>query len=62
MSQTKLCKDCSHFGIQMEPLRGVDFGLARCDKHNLVTEFLSYRKFSWLSCVEENDERDTDTR
>ena len=51
-----LCKNCPHFSIQDEPMRDVDFGHAICDKHNMVTEFLSHKKFDWLECVEENEE------
>lgn len=51
-----LCKDCQHFEIQMEPMKDVDFGLARCKKHNLVTEFLNHKKFDWLECAEEDEE------
>lgn len=50
------CKDCEHFKIMYEPLKdkGViwDFGRARCEKHNLITDFANHRKFERLECVE----------
>ena len=53
-----MCKDCPYFEIQMEPMKDVDFGLARCKKYDLVTEFLDHRKFRWLRCVEEDGEKE----
>jgi len=55
-----LCKDCPHFHILYPSLKGVDFGRAKCDKHDLIVDFLGKRKFKWLSCVE--NERRTDER
>lgn len=62
----KLCKDCPHFHIDFEPLRGgFDLGRASCDKYNLVTDFVNRRKFNTLECVklkcveEEQHERDS---
>ena len=53
----KLCKDCKHFHIQCEPYKVGgqiwDFGLARCEKYNLVTEFISHKKFETLSCKDD---------
>ena len=52
------CVDCVHFHIRQEPLRdsggGIpwDFGMAECDKHNLVVDFASHRKLNKLECVE----------
>ena len=45
-----LCKDCEHFEIAYEPIKHWDMGLARCNKYNLVLDFLDRRKFKWLSC------------
>lgn len=58
------CKDCVHFHIRQEPLRdggGIlwDFGMAECDKHNLVVDFASHRKLNKLECVE-NELRQSD--
>ena len=54
------CKDCEHFKIEYEPYRSggmlLDFGLARCMKHNLVVDFASHRKLNKLECVESNEE------
>ena len=50
----KLCKDCQYFKISYEPQRIggqlVDFGQARCDKYNLVTDFVTHKKFEKLTC------------
>ena len=52
-----LCKDCKHFKIEYEPYKsgGVcwDTGLARCEKHDLVTDFITHKKFKTLKCIEE---------
>lgn len=52
-----LCKDCKHFKIEYEPYKsgGVcwDTGLARCEKHDLVTDFVTHKKFETLKCIEE---------
>lgn len=48
-----LCKECERFEILCEPMKDVDFGHAVCKKHKLVTDFLSHKKFEWLSCIEE---------
>ena len=53
-----LCKDCEHFHIRYEPLKGVDFGKAEGKKYGLVTPFLDHRKFKWLSCVDDEKEAD----
>lgn len=55
-----LCKDCEHFQILCEPMKGVDFGHAVCKKHNLTTDFLSHKKFEWLKCIEDDTEEDDD--
>lgn len=47
-----LCKDCPHFRITAEPVKGVDFGHAICTKHGLITDFLNRGKFKWLKCIE----------
>lgn len=51
------CKDCEHFKIEYEPYKsgGVcwDTGLARCMKHDLVTDFITHKKFEKLECVED---------
>ena len=46
----KLCKDCEHFKIRQQPIKGFDWGLAECTKYNLVVDFADKRKFKWLSC------------
>lgn len=52
----KLCKDCEHFRIDYEPVRGIDFGRASCKKHNLVTAFSDRRKFKTLGCIEDTQQ------
>ena len=58
-----LCKDCKHFKIEYEPYKsgGVcwDTGLAKCEKHDLVTDFITHKKFESLECVEEQHEQET---
>lgn len=49
----KLCKNCPYFKVDYEPLKDVDFGRASCSKHDLITDFLDYRKFERLICIEE---------
>ena len=45
-----LCKDCEHFKIRQQPIKGFDWGMAECTKYNLVVDFADRRKFKWLSC------------
>lgn len=47
------CKDCEHFHIRYEPVKGVDTGLAECRKHDLVVDFLNHKKLERLECVEQ---------
>ena len=55
------CKDCEYFKIEYEPYKsgGVcwDMGLARCIKHDLVTDFITHKKFAKLECVEGAERR-----
>ena len=53
-----LCKDCEHFKIIQEPLKGLDLGRAECSKFNLVTDFGDKRKFRTLSCEDRPKEED----
>lgn len=45
-----LCKDCEHFKIRQQPIKGFDWGMAECTKYDLVVDFADKRKFKWLSC------------
>lgn len=54
----RLCKDCEHFKIIQEPIKGFDWGMAKCKKHDLVVDFINKGKFRWLSCIEQNNERE----
>jgi hypothetical protein len=52
------CLDCVHFRIRQEPIRSgggipLDFGMAECDKYNLVVDFASHRKLNKLECVDD---------
>lgn len=50
------CKDCQYFKILYEPIRTTgalwDLGRAKCEKHNLITDFANHGKFERLECVE----------
>lgn len=50
-----LCKDCKHFHIRCEYEDEYRWGEAVCDKHDLITEFRTKKKFKTLKCVEEDD-------
>lgn len=58
------CWECSHFKIQYEPLHGIgelyDFGRAKCEKHDLIVDFLDHRKLKKLECVEKPTKEDAD--
>lgn len=43
------CKDCPHFKVAAEPF-GYEWGLARCMKYDLVTDFKNHRKLNRLTC------------
>ena len=51
------CAECQFFKIVQEPLRygGAiwDWGMARCEKHDMVVDFKDRRKINKLTCVEE---------
>ena len=49
------CKDCEHFHICYEPVKGVDTGMAECRKHDLVVDFLNHKKLERLECVEASE-------
>ncbi len=51
-----LCKDCPHFHIVCEYKSIIEWGEAVCDKHNLITDFRTKKKFETLSCIEEEGE------
>jgi len=48
----KLCKDCEHFHILCEYENPYEWGEAVCEKHNLITDFRSKKKFETLCCIE----------
>ena len=53
----KLCKDCEHFHILCEYENPYEWGEAVCEKHNLITDFRSRKKFETLCCIEEEEKR-----
>ena len=58
-----LCRDCEHFKIRQQPIKGFDWGMAECTKYNLVVDFADKRKFKWLSCEDrpKHEALETDT-
>ena len=52
----KLCKNCECFKIMQQPIRGFDWGMAKCTKYNLVVDFADKRKFKWLSCIMDREQ------
>ena len=55
------CDKCKHFKILYEPLRTtgklLDMGRAKCEKHNLITDFANHGKFKRLECPDNADMR-----
>lgn len=51
------CDECTHFKVLYEPLRTKgalwNMGRAKCDKHNLITDFTNYGKFKRLDTCED---------
>lgn len=50
------CSECKYFKVTQEPLRGtgglIDLGQARCEKHDLITDFAHKGKFKHLKPCE----------
>ena len=55
------CMECPHFHIMYGPIRvercTCDTGLAKCEKYDLVVDFLSERKLNRLTCVDEMEKK-----
>lgn len=49
----KLCKDCPHFHIECEYRSPSEWGIATCDKYDLITDFRTKKKFETLRCVKD---------
>ena len=51
------CDKCKFFKVLYEPLRTTgelwDMGRAKCDKHDLITDFANYGKFKRLDTCED---------
>lgn len=52
----KKCSECEHFKILYPPMGMYDSGMAKCEKHDLVTDYFSKQKLNNLTCVEEDFE------
>lgn len=52
------CTDCPHFKIRYRPIKGWDSGMAACEKHDLVCEYMSTRQLNRLECVESKNGND----
>lgn len=50
------CKDCEHFYIISKPMEHFEAGQVGCNKHNLITEYVSIQKINNLTCIEEGSE------
>ena len=50
------CSECKYFKVTQQPLRGtgglIDLGQARCEKHDLITDFAHKGKFKHLKPCE----------
>ena len=50
------CSECRYFKVIQQPLRGtgglIDLGQARCEKHDLITDFAHKGKFKHLKPCE----------
>lgn len=50
------CVECEYFKVMQEPVRCdgnvYDAGLCKCEKHNLVCDFVSTQQKNNLVCVE----------
>lgn len=53
----KLCKDCEYFHIRCEYKNPYEWGEAVCEKHNLITDFRTKKKFKTLSCIEDDTQK-----
>ena len=52
------CVKCPHFLIRQEPIKSYEPGLATCQKHHLVVEYVSRRSLNKLVCVEQEKNRE----
>lgn len=48
------CIDCEHFKIDFPPIKNFDSGQARCEKYDLVVDYMSKRTLNNLECVEDD--------
>jgi len=53
--KSRKCVGCPYFEIRMEPLKGVDFGLAICKKYDLACDWITKRQLERLECIEEDE-------
>ena len=52
------CIECEHFKILYPPMGHYDSGMAKCEKHDLIVEYISKQKLKKLICVEEEEGSD----
>ncbi len=56
------CDKCKYFKIIQEPLRTVgnlyDLGTAKCEKHDLITDFANHGKFKRLDTCKDFESKD----
>lgn len=50
------CIECENFKILYPPMGLYDSGRARCEKYDLIVDYLSKQKLNRLTCVEQKDE------
>jgi hypothetical protein len=60
------CDKCKHFKVLYEPLRtpGIlwDMGRAKCEKHNLITDFADHSKFKRLDTCENFESQESEDK
>ena len=59
------CDKCKYFHILCMPLRMGelwDMGRAKCDKHNLITDFVNYRKIKHLNTCDDFESQESEDK
>ena len=51
------CIECEYFKILYPPMGHYDSGMAKCEKHDLIVDYISKQKLKKLTCVEEVEEQ-----
>lgn len=60
-SKTKKCVECEFFHDLYKPIKGdgigvYDAGRCKCEKHNLVCDYVSTQQLNKLVCIEEKND------